>query len=178
MASTQSKKDAYERYINGLDNPVGSVMEFDESVGRGRNKYAADILDRHAGQFSSNNPLLKQLAVATNKQDIDALYEQAVQWETNYSILQEQREYDLPENEIQRQRDAGINPDLTGGSGSGGIGSGNAEMNPIQGQTKFSNSYDNTDRVLAGVNTAAGAVSSFAGAYGSIIQSLSSFNLI
>lgn len=167
------KKDAYERYINGLNNPIGSVMEFDETVGRGRNRYASDLLDRHAGQFSSNNPLLKQLAVATNKQDIDALYEQAILWETNNSILQEQREYDLPENEIARQRDAGINPDLTGsGSGSGGIGSGSAKMNPIQGQTKFSNSYDNINNAINGINTVVGGITGFVNAYTSVVGAM------
>ena len=179
MASNQSKKDAYERYINGLDNPIGSVMEFDESVGRGRNKHSSDLLDRHAGQFSPNNPILKQLAVATNKQDIDALYEQAINWETNNAILQEQREYDLPENEIARQRDAGINPDLTGGSsGSGGIGSGNAQMTPVQGQTKFSNSYDDTSLIFEGLNTAANMVSTFTGAFGSIVDGISKVKML
>ena len=178
MASNQSKKDAYERYINGLDNPIGSVTEFDETAGRGRNKYSSDLLDRHAGQFSSNNPILAQLAVATNKQDIDALYEQAINWETNYAILQEQREYDLPENEIARQRDAGINPDLTGGSGSGSIGSGNASMSPVQGQTKFSNSYDNSAIVFEGLNTAANMVSTFTGAFGSIVDGISKVKML
>lgn len=172
MASNP-RKDAYERYINGLDNPIGSVMEFDESVGRGRNKYSSDLLERHAGQFSPDNPLLKQLAVATNKQDIDALYEQAVNWETNNAILQEQREYDLPENEIARQRDAGINPDLTGsGSGSGGIGSGSAKMNPVQGQTKFSNSYDNMTNVINGINTVVGGITGFVNAYTSVVGAM------
>lgn len=167
------KREAYERYVNGLDNPIGSVMEFDDSVGRSKNKYAADLLDRHAGQFLPDNPVLKHLAVATNKQDVDALYERAVNYDINYAILQEQRDYDLPENEIQRQREAGINVDLTGsGSGSGGIGSGNAQMHPVEGQTKFSNSYDNTQLVFEGLNTVANMASTFTGfvnAYTSIV---------
>ena len=168
------KREAYERYINGLDNPIGSVMEFDDSVGRMKHKYSTDLLDRHAGQFIDENPALKHLAVATNKQDVDALYERAVDFDIKNYILQEQRDYDLPENEIKRQRDAGINVDLTGsGSGSGGIGSGNAQMQTIEGQTKFSNSYDNTHLVFEGLNTAANMVSTFTGGFGSIVEGIS-----
>lgn len=169
------KREAYERYINGLDNPIGSVMEFDDSVGRMKHKYSTDLLDRHAGQFIDENPALKHLAVATNKQDVDALYERAVDFDIKNYILQEQRDYDLPENEIKRQRDAGINVDLTGsGSGSGGIGSGNAQMQTIEGQTKFSNSYDNTHLALEGINTAANMFSAFTGGITGFINAYTS----
>lgn len=124
---------------------------------------------RHAGYFNSNNPYFTNLDAANNNQDKDALYELAIQWEADYAnrqmqleenraILEEQRWYDNPVNQMARQRLAGINPDL-GGSGSGSSSGSSAQLaNPAMadqsGQTNFSNQYDNANMIMDGINTA------------------------
>lgn len=128
---------------------------------------------RHGGNFGSSNPYAEQLAVATNNQDKDALYEKAVNWEADHAALLEQRAYDSPVAQVARQRAAGINPDLQSSGGSGGISSGSSAVQPqTQGQTKMSNAYDNTQNVLSGIDTAVNAISSFTGAYTGIVGAL------
>lgn len=162
------------------DLPTGTNDSYDV-VGRGGKV-------RHTGNFSPNNPYLAQLQVATSNQDKDALYELAVQWEADYAnlneqraynrqVLEEQRQYDSPEAQVARQRAAGINPDLAG-TGSSGTSSGSSAQMQLpamadqSGQTKFSNAYDNTSLVFEGINTAANVVSSFAGGFGTIMESI------
>lgn len=119
---------------------------------------------RHAGTFSNTNPFAAQIAAATNNQDRDALYEKAVNWEADRANLEEQREYDDPVNQVARQRAAGINPDLAGSGGSGGVSSGSSAVQPqTQGATKMSNSYDNTQIALDGINTAMNVVQTCGG---------------
>lgn len=128
---------------------------------------------RHAGFFSTNNPYALQINPATSNQDKDALYEKAVNWEADRANLLEQREYDDPVNQAARERRAGINPDLQGSGGSGGVSSGSSAVQPqTQGQTKFNNAYDNTDKVLSGIDTAASAISAFTSGYTGIVTSL------
>lgn len=131
---------------------------------------------RHSGAISKNNPYYSSLMMASNNQDKDALYELAIQWEADNAnlqeqreydrkVLEEQREYDSPLSQVQRAREAGINMDLTGGSGSGsGVSSGSsAQLTPREiddqtGQTKFKNSYDTANTVFNGINTAANVI--------------------
>ena len=90
---------------------------------------------RHKGNFSQNNPYYQQLNSGFHRKgDQDALYELAVKWEADYSttlenreyseqLRDEQREYELPINEVIRNRQAGINLDIAGGSaGVSGLG--------------------------------------------------------
>lgn len=120
---------------------------------------------RHAGNFSQSNPYAQQLAVATNNQDKDALYEKAVNWEADRASLEEQRAYDDPSAQVARQRAAGINPDLSGSSGGSSISSGSSAVQPqTQGQTKFSNSYDTSATVFQGMQATASLISSLTGA--------------
>lgn len=164
-----------------LKNVIGSIDEDAYKViGTGGNL-------RHAGNFSDNNPYLSQLRAATNNKDRDALYERAVEWEADYAsrqiqleenraILEEQREYDSPLAQIQRQREAGINPDIAGAGGSSAGGSGSAQLtNPAMAdqtaQSKFSNAYDNASEVFNGINTTANFVSSLAGGISSVVDS-------
>lgn len=151
---------------------------------------------RHTGNFSSSNPYLAQLQVATKNQDKDALYELAVQWEADYAnrqmqleenraILEEQREYDSPLNQVRRQRQAGINPDIAGSGGSGGStasGSSAQLTNPGMadqtGQTKFSNAYDNTSLVFEGINTAANLAGTLAGGVSGIMNAVSNMKVL
>ena len=119
---------------------------------------------RHAGFFSTNNPYALQINPATSNEDKDALYEKAVNWEADRANLLEQREYDDPVNQVARERKAGINPDLSGSGGSGGVSSGSSAVQPqTQGQTKFSNEYDNTQIALDGINTAMNVVQTCGG---------------
>lgn len=192
---------------NDFKNPVGSVslddyqgisstqdnLPQDDSgvyqvIGRGGSV-------RHQGVFSSANPYLEQLKSANKNQDKDALYELAVQWEADYAnrqqqlaenraILEEQREYDNPVNQVARQRAAGINPDIAGSSSSGSTSSGSSAQltNPgladQNGQTKFSNKYDNTSQVFDGINTAANFISSLTGSVSGIMNSVSSLKML
>lgn len=142
---------------NTFVSPIGSVPNEstiatiltpdDSNVIRG--KYGGA---RHGGSFSAENPYYQQIEHATNNQDIDALYEKAVNWEGDNSrlqeqraydeylrdeerayarsVLEEQRFYDSPIQDIARQRAAGLNPDLQG-SGSGGTSGGSSAQMQI-----------------------------------------------
>lgn len=96
-------------------------------------------------------------------------------------ILEEQRFYDSPAEQIRRAREAGINPDIAGSGSGSGVGSGssaqlaNPGMADQTGQTKFSNKYDNTALVFEGINTAVNAIGTFVGAYGTIASSIAQF---
>lgn len=132
---------------------------------------------RHSGAISKDNPYYSSLMMSSNNQDKDALYELAIQWEADNANLQEQREYDLPINQVQRQREAGINPDLTGSSGSNtgsGVGSGSsAHIADQTGQTKFKNQYDDTNTWFNGIATAGQFVSSVSGSISSLMSGIS-----
>lgn len=159
---TMAKKDDLQDIINERDlaegagsftQPIGSVPI--QVIGSGGKV-------RHAGTFSNTNPYAAQIAAATNNQDRDALYERAINWESDRAALLEQREYDDPVNQVARQRAAGINPDIAGAGGS--VSSGSSAVQPqTQGQTKMSNAYDNTQMALDGVNTAMNVVQTVGG---------------
>lgn len=133
---------------------------------------SVDQLNRHKGVISDDNPYSKQLAVATDKQDIDALYAGAMDYEVKKAVLDEQREYDLPENKIARDRAAGINSDLSGSGSAGSAGGSSAQMQGLTNDTKYSNYYDNANVVIGGIGAAANFMSSFAGSYGTIVDSV------
>lgn len=166
--------------LNDFTNPVGSIPYTVEGKGGSA---------RHKGNFYTNNPYLDELRWANNNEDKDALYERAVEWDADYynlteqraynqAVLEEQRQYDSPVNQIARQRAAGLNPDIANGSNGSSIGGSSAQMGQAsiadsQGQTKFSNKYDNINNVFNGINTASSLVSSLAGGYGSIVAGIS-----
>lgn len=172
---------------NDFTNPVGSVEYTLHS------RYGKEL---HRGSFSEDNPYLAQLDEAnynSRKQDIDALYERAVEWQADranlleqraydQAVLAEQREYDSPEAQMRRMREAGINPDLVGSSGSGsGVGSGSsAHMadHTIADQTAstpFGSSYNDASLVFQGISAASSALSSLVGGYGAIADSIIKF---
>lgn len=149
-----SERDRVEG-AGSFTEPIGSVSI--KVIGSGGKV-------RHAGTFSTINPYAAQIAAARTNQDRDALYEKAINWEADRSNLLEQREYDDPVNQVARERAAGINPDLGGSSGSGGVSSGSSAVQPqTEGQTKMSNAYDNTQIALDGVNTAMNVVQTIGG---------------
>lgn len=172
---------------NSFTNPVGSSSSFYEVKGTGGST-------RHAGYFSPNNPYYAQLQVADNNQDMDALYELAVQWEADYAnrqmqldenreILEEQRLYDSPAEQIRRAREAGINPDISGSSGSGsGSGSSAQLANPgmadQSGQSKFSNKYDNTALVFEGLNSASNMAGTLMSGVSGIMNAVSNMKIL
>lgn len=157
--------------------PVGSVPI--EVIGSGGKV-------RHAGSFRVDNPYAAQIATATSNQDRDALYERAIEWEAdrsnyefqleqNRDILQEQRQYDSPAEVAARMRQAGYTGNSTTAGSAGGSSS--AQQQPLamadqSGQTKFSNSYDNTSLAFEGINTVSNFITSFTGA----ISTLNSFH--
>lgn len=159
------KGERYPTGSNDFTNPVGSV-----------DIYGIHGSVRHTGNFSLDNPWLDDMQNGANNQDIDAAYERAANWEADRqtlleqraydeSRLAEQREYDSPLQQIARERAAGINRDVAGGSGSPGSSGSSAQLQSLpqpqtQAQTKFSNNYDNTSMVLNGINTAVNVVSS------------------
>lgn len=152
---------------------------------------STDKRNRHIGIFSEDNIYYQQMQVATKKQDIDALYELAVKEEArlkqladerDYSegIRDEQREYDSPIQRVARDRAAGINSDLLGGSAgsSGSSGSSGAISNsvptsqPAQGLTKFSNKYDNINAGVNIVNAVSNFASSLVGGFSNTVSSI------
>lgn len=180
-------------------NPVGSVQDSTSyrdtppATDRNYTVYGEGGKARHQGNFNNSNPYFEQLMLANNNQDKDALYELAIQWEADYANLQEQREYnrgvleeqrtyDSPVNQIARARAAGINPDLEGSGGSTSSGSGAQMQLPAMadqtGQTKFSNQYDNTSLVFEGINTAANFAGTLTTGVSSIMNAVSQMKMV
>lgn len=184
-------KEAIERQksesneLNNLLFPEGTVTDVTGSGGS----------IRHRGSFTEDNPYVIQMQLATKNQDKDALYERAVEFQAdraqdewqlavNRQILEEQREYDSPAAQLARQREAGINPDLVGAAGAS-AGAGGSSMpyqspdSDVTAQTKFNNSYDNIDRVFAGLTSVSQFVSGITSSIStvnSLYESLSTFN--
>lgn len=184
-----------KKEIDTFIHPVGSVPIEGGSLSSYEIRGKGGSL-RHRMSISADNPYLPQLESANNNQDKDALYERAIDWEANRDqydyelqknreILEEQREYDNPVNQVARQRKAGINPDLAGSSGSGsGSGSSATMAVPTQADvtaaTSFSNKYDNIDKVFAGIDTvvsAVGAITSSVGAVNGLFEAISTFGI-
>lgn len=153
--------------------------------------------DRHDGIFTADNPYYTQLKLSKKKQDIDALYERSVEWEAqalrtaqdrDYSeqIRDEQREYDSPIQRVARDRAAGINSDLVGGSAGSGSSSGSSgaisnaieQQDPVQGQTKFSNKYDNINSFSSALSSVSGFISSATGGFANIVSGISQLKIL
>lgn len=153
--------------------------------------------DRHEGIFSADNIYYQQLLRSKNKQDIDALYELAVKEEArlqqlandrDYSeyLRDEQREYDSPIQQVARDRAAGINSDLVGGSAgagsssssSGAISNAVPSSQPAQGQVKFSNKYDNINSFSNALSSVGGFISSATSGFANIVSGISQLKLL
>lgn len=174
-------------------NPEPQMPNRNNMSSDGKQYYSGNggiFKDPHTGYFSSINPYFDNLKITTNNQDADALYERATEWEADYADymrqradnradLLEQREYDSPEQQIARQRAAGINPDISasGGAGSGASSGSSATVNPVSqndvaGQTKYGNIYDNTQMILNGINSGVQVVSAFTGVATAVIDGI------
>lgn len=147
---------------------------------------------RHVGNFSQENPYYRQLIAGDHRKgDEDALYELAVKWEADYAttlenrkyseqLRDEQREYELPINEVIRNRQAGINLDIAGGSaGVSGSGSGAVsnsapmQTNPTNNTSKFTNIYDDVNAGVSIVNAVGNFVTSLSGGVSNVISGIS-----
>ena len=97
-----------------IDNPHSLEGELDASKIKAeyeaweRNRFSID-------SFSPDNPYYNMFG-SVPVQELNAMRAQAIAWEANRQALLEQREYDLPSRQIARQRAAGLNPDIQGGS--------------------------------------------------------------
>lgn len=170
-------------------DPVGSVPQQDYIV------TGDSMVPLHSGTFSQNNPYLQQMETASRRQDVDALYERAVEWEAdqanymqqldvNRQILEEQRAYDDPSARLARERRAGINSDILAASSSGGHGSSPSPgmavpgMADQSGQTKFSNKYDDTSLALSAMGTALGFVNSFTNLGSAVVSGIDTISTL
>lgn len=146
---------------NAFLNPVGSATS---SVN-------ASQTQEHnlRAQLSPNNPYLQQFDTY-NKDDLEWLYQQAVQWESkqadyaqqvgvNYALTQEQREYDSPVEQIARARAAGINPDIAAGTGASSSSGGSAATAAPALPHEQSDRVDNAERQNANTQMLAGVAS-------------------
>lgn len=153
--------------------------------------------NRHHGNFSDNNPYYQQLQVGKHrKADEDALFELAVKWEAEHQttlenreyseqLRDEQREYDSPLAEVQRMREAGINPDIDGASGLGSSSGSSAISNQIQATdaptdntSQFYNYYGNANVIDTAFNTAGNLLTSFANFGTSVIGSIDTLSTL
>lgn len=162
----------YEQLLNQIGGTLESNQVATPVFGRNGRKA------RHSGIFSLDNPAYKLMMSATKNQDIDSLYDQAVQWEINNAILQEQRKYADPSADIARQRAAGYNPDIAGSSAGGSSAGSSPSMEPIQENIPTANAYDTADRVIAGVNSASTFIGSFGSFASGVSQALSAISLL
>lgn len=150
---------------------------------------------RHAGTFSSNNPYFKNLKQASSKQDEDALYELAIKWESENADyvreradkradLEEQRAYDDPLAVVGRNRRAGINTDLLGGSTGTGSSSGSAVAQmpsfetPTENTTPFASVSQNTGLLFQGFQTVASLMSAIASFGTSVVGAVDTITML
>lgn len=118
-----------------------------------------------SGSWSPDNPYVEQMMYAKKRQDMAALKQQAIEWEANQQQYQQQladqERMSDPQYQLQRQRAAGINPDIAGGSGAGGAG---ASVSPPAMAdtelTELSSPYKTADRVFTGMQSASSLISS------------------
>lgn len=182
-------------YNDPADRDVltGSQADFyNDNLGIAGRNYAQEIglFDGTHG-FSPENPYYQQMTNATNKKDLEGLRQAALEWESNQQNYQQQladqralrdedRLYNSPAQQIARERAAGLNPDLQGGTAySGSSSSGGSVSVPQMAETEVSNlsdSYATADRVFAGMNATASllsSVSSFATGGVDFVKSIS-----
>lgn len=154
---------------------------------------ADDYLERSRG-FSPENPYYQQMAYAVKKSDLIELQQQAIRWEAEQQSYQqqmadqerlrdEQREYDSPAAQLARQRQAGINPDLSGSAG--GAAGGSAGSAPISAPDladaqapDFVTPQEEANTIFNGINTAVSALSGITGTLNAGVEfakSLASF---
>lgn len=148
-----------------------------------RGKYGGK---RGRAELSPDNPYLHNLLLANNNSDKDAIFEMAIKWEAqraqdewqleqNRQILEEQRRYDDPTARIARERRAGINSDIAGGTSASSSGGSSSmpytapDSPDIQNTTKFNNKYDNIASVLSSIQT----LSSVAESAGNLVSMFS-----
>lgn len=150
---------------------------------------------RHSGTFRSDNPYLKNLQRASTKQDEDAAFELAVLEEAKLADyyreradkradLEEQRAYDDPLAVIGRNRRAGINTDLLGGSSGTGSSSGSAvaQMPSMQTATEhttpFASVSQNTGLLFQGFQTIASVMSAIASFGTSVVGAVDTITML
>lgn len=122
-----------------------------------------------SGSWSPENPYVEQMMYAKNRQDMAALREKAIEWEANlqqYQMqLSDQERLSDPHYQLARQRAAGLNPDIAGGSGSGGTG---ASVSPPAMAdtelTEMSSPYKTADRIFTGIQSAGSLLTSVSSA--------------
>lgn len=114
-------------------------------------------------RFSDDNPYAQQFAYARNKQDLYALRNSAIEWEANRQSVLEQRAYDDPRAQLQRQRAAGLNPDLATSGGGSAVGAGSSAA-MAQASPDIENAYnplETANAVMSGISVATNAIASF-----------------
>lgn len=118
-----------------------------------------------SGSWSPENPYVEQMMYAKNKQDMAALREKAIEWEANlqqYQMqLSDQERLSDPHYQLARQRAAGLNPDIAGGSGAGGAGA--SVTPPVMADTELqelSSPYRTADKIFTGIQSAGSLITS------------------
>lgn len=131
-------------------------------------------------RWSPDNPAARQLEFSRNKQDYKAVLQAAIDWEIAQQKYQqemsdqerlrdEQREYDNPAAQLARERSAGVNSDIAGGSvGSAGSGGSSPISAPTMAETdinaQMATPYATADRVFAGIQAVSSGISSVSSA--------------
>lgn len=160
----------------------------------GKMKLSGDYLERSRG-FSPENPYYQQMAYVTKKSDLIELQQQAIRWEAEQQSYQqqmadqerlrdEQREYEHPAAQLARQRQAGINPDLSGSAGASvGGSSGSAPISaPDLADAQapdFVTPQEEANTIFNGINTVVSAFSGITGTLNACVdfaKSLASFD--
>lgn len=146
----------------------------DLSADQQGHKYADKL---YRGAWSDNNPVVAQFPYARSRAELVRLRDEALRWEQDNAnkmsdleiqeaLRDEQREYDSYEADIQRQRAAGLNPDLLGAGTSSGSSSGQQLVHPNQmPASQLQNSPSPTEvanTVFNGIGAVTGFVQAFA----------------
>lgn len=141
------------------------------------------------GNWSPDNPYYAQFETARNRRELVRLRDSALEWESTRqnselqledqrALRDEEREYNTPEAQLQREREAGLNPDLQGGTAVGAGSSGSVPQVPLAPATDLVPTTPPTE-VANTVFNGVGAVASLASALDTglnFVKGLSTFN--
>lgn len=175
-SGTISVRDNVYDEALGIYNDFGDYgkwNQFDTGTDILDNPYALTTQDLsyYALYLSGSNPVN-----ATNKALLEAAYNKvmaAQQWYSSQQSMTEDREYDSPVNEVARQQDAGLNPDLNGLGSDASVASTPPETSPLS-SIPSSNGADMLKQVFGVVGAIAGFGLSFLQTGSSIMKTIQS----
>lgn len=158
------RQQRIDRLINTPNN--------DDFFGDSQTDYEYNTNVGLPNRFSDDNPYAQQFAFARNKQDLFAFRNSAIEWEANRQSVLEQRAYEDPRAQLQRQRAAGLNPDLAASGGGSALGAGSSAT-MAQASPDIENAYnplEQANAVMSGIANGTAAIASITSAMSGVLD--------